>query len=84
RGYGKPMVVVCHNTHLPTFRHMAAGQTALAVYISLWMQAEAEVFFAEYPKSVRPARSLVVRPPVFAAEYKAKPGGAVTLINCNP
>ncbi|MBQ1167077.1 glycosyl transferase, partial [Streptomyces sp. A73] len=21
---------------------------------------------------------------VFAAEYKAKPGGAVTLINCNP
>ncbi|MBQ1164223.1 glycosyl transferase, partial [Streptomyces sp. A73] len=49
RGYGKPLVVVCHNTHLPTFRHMAAGQTALAVYNSLWMQAEAELFFAEYP-----------------------------------
>ncbi|MBQ1164714.1 glycosyl transferase, partial [Streptomyces sp. A73] len=55
RGYGKPMVVVCHTTHLPTVRHMAAGQTALAVYNSLWMQAEAELFFAEYPKSVRPA-----------------------------
>ncbi|MBQ1163474.1 glycosyl transferase, partial [Streptomyces sp. A73] len=58
--------------------------TALAVYNSLWMQAVAELFFAEYPKSVRPARSLVVRPPVFAAESTAKPGGAVTLINCNP
>jgi len=82
RGYGKPMVVVCHNTHRPTFRDAAAGQTALAVYNSRWMQAEAELFFAEYPKAVRPERSLIVRPPVFVGEYKAKPGSAVTLINC--
>lgn len=82
RGYGKPMVVICHNTHRPTFRDAAAGQTALAVYNSRWMEAEAELFFAEYPKSVRPARSLIVRPPVFADEYKAKPGAAVTLVNC--
>lgn len=84
RGYGKPMVVVCHNTHRPSFRDMAAGGTALAVYNSLWMQAEAELFFAEYPKSVRPASALVVRPPVFADEYATKPGKAITLVNCNP
>ena len=83
RGYGKPLVVICHNTHRPTFRDAAAGQTALAVYNSQWMQAEAELFFAEYPKSVRPSGSLLVRPPVFAAEYKTRPGKAVTLINCN-
>ncbi|MGW7350949.1 glycosyltransferase family 4 protein [Streptomyces sp. NPDC054784] len=84
RGYGTPMVVVCHNTHRATFRDMAAGQTALAVYNSQWMRAEAELFFAEYPKSIRPADALVVRPPVFADEYATKPGKAVTLINCNP
>jgi hypothetical protein len=83
RGYGKPTVVLCHNTHAPTFRHMAAGGTAFAVYNSRWMEAEAELFFAEYPKSIRPAGSLIVRPPVFAAEYATKPGKAITLINCN-
>ncbi|WP_323187367.1 glycosyltransferase family 4 protein [Streptomyces sp. NBC_00006] len=83
RGYGGKLVVLCHNTHLPSFRDMAAGGTALAVYNSLWMQAEAELFFAEYPKSTRPAASLIVRPPVFADEYATKPGKAVTLINCN-
>jgi hypothetical protein len=84
RGYGKPLIVVCHNTHRPTFRDAAAGQTALVVYNSQWMQAEAELFFAEYPKSIRPTASLIVRPPVFAGEYKARPGKAVTLVNCNP
>jgi hypothetical protein len=84
RGYGKPVVVVCHNTHRPTFRDAAAGGTALAVYNSRWMQREAELFFAEYPKSVRPGAELIVRPPVFADEYATKPGEAITLINCNP
>lgn len=83
RGYGKPVVVLCHNTHTPTFRHMAAGGTALAVYNSEWMRAEAELYFAEYPKGVRPAGDLIVRPPVFAGEYATKPGNAITLINCN-
>ncbi|MGW0780319.1 glycosyltransferase family 4 protein [Streptomyces sp. NPDC002913] len=84
RGYGAPLVVVCHNTHRPTFRDAAAGGTALAVYNSLWMQREAELFFAEYPKGVRPERELIVRPPVFADEYATKPGQAITLVNCNP
>lgn len=83
RGFGKPIVVVCHNTHRPTFRDMAAGGTSLAVYNSLWMEREAELFFAEYPKSIRPARSLIVRPPVFASDYATKRGDAVTLINCS-
>jgi hypothetical protein len=83
RGYGKPVVVLCHNTHRPTFRDMAAGNTALAVYNSRWMQAEAELFFAEYPKSVRPGGSIIVRPPVFADDYATKPGKAITLVNCN-
>jgi hypothetical protein len=83
RGYGKPLIVICHNTHRPTFRDMAAGGTALAVYNSRWMEREAELFFAEYPKAVRPASSLVVRPPVFAGEYATRPGKAITLINCN-
>ncbi|MFJ5785328.1 glycosyltransferase family 4 protein [Streptomyces hydrogenans] len=83
RGYGKPLAVIAHNTHLPSFRHMAAGDTALAVYNSQWMAREAELFFAEYPKSVRPGRDIIVRPPVFAEEYRAKPGDKVTLINLN-
>lgn len=83
RGYGKPVVVLCHNTHRPTFRDMAAGTTALAVYNSRWMQAEAELFFAEYPRSVRPGAGIIVRPPVFADEYATKPGKAITLVNCN-
>lgn len=85
RSYGKPLVVVCHNTHRPTFRDVAAGGAALAVYNSQWMRVEAELFFAEYPASVRPANDLVVRPPVVAAEYAVhRPGDRVTLINCNP
>lgn len=83
RGFGKPMVVICHNTHRPSFRDMAAGGTVLAVYNSRWMAQEAELFFAEYPKGVHPKHSMIVRPPVIAAEYATKPGGAVTLVNCS-
>lgn len=83
RGYGKPLAVVVHNTHLPSFRQMAGGDTALAVYNSQWMAREAELFFAEYPKGVRPGSEIIVRPPVFAEEYRTKPGAKVTLVNLN-
>ncbi|MGH3584915.1 MAG: glycosyltransferase family 4 protein [Pseudonocardia sp.] len=83
RGFGVPFVSIVHNTHRTSFRNMAAGGTALAVYNSQWMQSEAELFFAEFPTSVRPDRSLVVRPPVFAGDYRVKPGDCITLINCN-
>lgn len=83
RGFGLPMVVVCHNDHRPTFRDMAAGGATLAVYNSEWVRAEAELYFAEYPVAVRPASEIVVRPPVHASRYATKPGSAVTLINCS-
>nr|WP_030319596.1 glycosyltransferase family 4 protein [Streptomyces flavochromogenes] len=83
RGYGKPLAVVVHNTHLPSFRQMAGGDTALAVYNSQWMAREAELFFSEYPKGIRPSSEIIVRPPVFAEEYRTKPGSKVTLINLN-
>jgi glycosyltransferase involved in cell wall biosynthesis len=82
RGYGKPLAVVCHNTHRQSFREMAAG-CDLAVYNSNWMRREAELFFAEYPKGVRPKADVIVRPPVFADEYRTKSGSKVTLVNLN-
>ena len=60
-----------------------AGGCELAVYNSNWMKREAELFFAEYPKGVRPGRDVIVRPPVFADEYRTKPGSKVTLVNLN-
>lgn len=84
RGYGKPLVVICHNTHRQSFRDAAAGGTALAIYNSQWMAVEAQMFLAEYPAAVRPGAELVVRPPVVAADYATTPGDRVTLVNCNP
>lgn len=84
RGYGKPFVAICHNTFAPTFKDMASGGTALAVYNSQWMEREAELFYADYPKMIRPEQSLTIRPPVFAEEYATKPGDRITLVNTNP
>lgn len=83
RGFGRPFVAVLHNTFRASFRNAAAAGTALAVYNSEWMAREAELYFAEVPDAVRPERSLVVRPPVIADDYRTKPGDCVTLINCN-
>lgn len=83
RGFGRPFVAVVHNTHRPSFRHIASGQTALAVYNSDWMRDEAELFYAEYPDATRPEGDLIVRPPVFAEDYRTTPGDCITLINCN-
>jgi glycosyltransferase involved in cell wall biosynthesis len=84
RGYGKPFVAVCHNTYTPTFRNIASGGCALAVYNSQWMAREAELYYAEYPRGVRPGGSLIVRPPVFAEDYvTSRRGSHITLVNCN-
>ncbi|MFD5384245.1 glycosyltransferase family 4 protein [Streptomyces sp. NPDC127074] len=80
RGYGKPLVVVCHNTFDLTWEPMTAGSTALAVVNSEWMRAEAERHFASQHR--RPDRMLVVRPPVHAQEYRTRPGDSIALINC--
>ena len=81
RGWGRPLVVLAHNTFPATFRAIGSGTTALAVYNSEWMAAEADKHFAENPKLVKPRASVVVRPPVRAADYRATPGDRVTLIN---
>jgi glycosyltransferase involved in cell wall biosynthesis len=83
RGFGKPFVVVAHNASRLALRNLGGASTSLTVYNSQYVQAEADQFFAEYPMSSRPARSIVVRPPVFADEYKTTPGDCVTLINLN-
>lgn len=81
RGWGRPYVVLCHNTFPATFRQMGSGTTALAVYNSHWMAAEADKWFEANPKAARPKAEVIVRPPVAAKEYRATPGDHITLIN---
>lgn len=84
RGFGKPFIVLCHNTFAATFRDVAAGDTALAVYNSQWMNRTAGVYFAEFPEALTPRSTVVVRPPVVAEDYATRPGRCFTLVNCNP
>lgn len=70
--YGIPVVHVCHNTFPQTQAWLRKGGPALAVYNSRWMAAE----FAGID-----VRSIVIAPPVFAADYATTPGEAVTLVN---
>lgn len=81
RGWGRPMVVLCHNTFEATWRALTGGTTALAVYNSEWMQAAAREWMDAHPRVARPTREIVVRPPVYAADYRTTPGDAITLIN---
>lgn len=81
RGWGRPFVVLCHNTFEATWRNMCAGTTALAVYNSRWMQESAERWLTDHPKAHRPGRGIVVRPPVVASDYATMPGDHLTLIN---
>ncbi|WP_405944752.1 glycosyltransferase family 4 protein [Streptomyces sp. NBC_00932] len=77
---GVPVISVCHNTHGQTFEE--ASGVALAVYNSQWMRAAAGQFYRGHPLPP-PKRALVVRPPVFAEDYRTTPGDRVTLINLN-
>lgn len=81
RGYGKPLVVIGHNCAPVIFRSMALAGTTLAVYNSVAMRREADVIFGERPEWPRPERELIVRPPVYAADYATTPGDRVTLVN---
>lgn len=80
RGYGVPLIVMCHNTFGLTWKPMLRGSTALAVVNSQWMLAKADATFEG--RVQRPARLLVVRPPVWAGEYRTRPGDCITLVNC--
>ncbi|MFH8926393.1 glycosyltransferase family 4 protein [Streptomyces pristinaespiralis] len=80
---GIPAVSICHNTHNQTFEE--ASDVDLAVYNSQWMREYAEKWYVseEHGHHQAPARTLVVRPPVFADDYRTTPGDRVTLINLN-
>jgi glycosyltransferase involved in cell wall biosynthesis len=80
RGYGKPLIVVCHNTFDLTWQPMLDGSSALAVLNSQWMLAKAEEVFEG--QSRRPDRMLVVLPPVWPEEYRTTRGDCITLVNC--
>lgn len=80
RGFGKPLIVVCHNTFGLTWQPMLEGSSALAVVNSQWMLAKAEEVFDG--QRCRPDRMLVVRPPVWPEEYRAPRGDCITLVNC--
>jgi glycosyltransferase involved in cell wall biosynthesis len=69
--YKIPVVKVVHNTFTPTRMQLTRG-ISLAVYNSQWMAAE----FADLDVD-----SIVVHPPVRAADYATTPGSAITLIN---
>ncbi|WP_411140251.1 glycosyltransferase family 4 protein [Streptomyces sp. x-80] len=75
-----PVVSICHNTYSQTFEE--ASGVGLAVYNSRWMLETAEKWYAD-SDAPAPERALVVRPPVFAAEYRTTPGDRVTLVNLN-
>nr|PZN14373.1 MAG: glycosyl transferase [Mycolicibacterium hassiacum] len=80
RGWGKPLVVLCHNTFPQTFRALV-GTTDLVVYNSAWMREAAARWFAASPRAKRPRREIVVRPPVRVQDYAATPGDHITLVN---
>ncbi|WP_435601453.1 glycosyltransferase family 4 protein [Streptomyces sp. C10-9-1] len=80
RGFGVPLVVLCHNTFNLTWQPLTTGTTAAAVLNSNWMRATAEAKLED--ARFRPGRLLTVRPPVHAADYRATPGDCITLINC--
>jgi glycosyltransferase involved in cell wall biosynthesis len=80
RGYGKPLIVVCHNTFDLTWQPLRTGSCALAVVNSQWLLGHASEALRGGPH--RPSRMLVVRPPVWPAEYRTPRGDCITLVNC--
>lgn len=66
-----PAVKIVHNTFTPTRAQIQRG-ISLAVYNSEWMAEE----FSDLD-----VNSMVIRPPVSAADYATTPGDCVTLIN---
>ncbi|MEU3662460.1 glycosyltransferase family 4 protein [Streptomyces sp. NPDC032940] len=81
REAGIPLVVICHDNFDTSF-HNAAGAD-LVVYNSQWIRRDGEIFYARYPPEFLPRRSIVVRPPVIAEEYRTQPGECATLVNLN-
>ncbi len=72
-----PLISLQHNTFEMTKNWCRPWTTA--VYNSEWMRADYEAWFRQVGRPAPP--SIVVRPPVWPAEYATVPGDRVTLIN---
>lgn len=79
---GVPVVQVLHNTMGITRDWLVRDPVALAVHNSEWMLADYTAWCEANGRAL--PRSIVVRPPVEAAEYATTPGDRVTLINLRP
>jgi hypothetical protein len=77
--YGLPVVHVLHNDHINE-RNWLTRQPSLVVYNSAWVQASCLGWWRR-TQTGSPPSGIVVRPPVIAADYAARPGDRVTLIN---
>ncbi|MGW8375428.1 glycosyltransferase family 4 protein [Streptomyces sp. ODS28] len=74
-----PVIVICHDNFAASF-HNAAGAD-LVVYNSEWIRRDGEIYYARYPQEFLPKRTVVVRPPAIAEEYRTGPGEHATLVN---
>jgi glycosyltransferase involved in cell wall biosynthesis len=71
--FDRPLVQVLHNDFAETTRREIRGRSALLVSNTLWLRAS--LGLDEDP------RVIVVRPPVFAEDYRTTPGDKVTMVN---
>ena len=71
RATGTPLVHLIHNSKQMEFYELTDESCQLAIFNSEWLADEV----------AWPHRSIVVNPPVFAEDYKTKPGDAILLAN---
>lgn len=71
RAARRPLVHLVHNDRQLSFHDVSPRDAALVVYNSEWLARESDF----------EARSIIVRPPVFAKDYATTPGRSVTLVN---
>lgn len=70
RAAGVPFVLIMHNDH-EISRSWAVADASALVVNSRWM----------YEAFGHPRNGVIVRPPVFAKDYRTRPGSKVTLVN---
>lgn len=80
--HGIPVITLMHNDHMKS-RHDLKHGTDLVVYNTEWMKKAVEDWYRDYLGE--PPRGIVIRPPIFPAQYRVTPPtaakGCVTLIN---
>lgn len=81
--HGIPSVALMHNNHGKSKADLRWG-AGLVVYNTEWMRADVETWWAD-TQGDTPPWGIVVRPPIYPAEYRVTPpsaaAGYITLIN---